>query len=139
MANIAGIRDQLQTRLATVSGLRAYDVATGAERLPAAIVFPFTTERLTAGGLYRYLFTVEVYAGLSRGLQRAQDQLDGFADPEATNSIEAAIEGDRTLGGTVASVRVDGLQAGSYGFAELNGTSGIPNALIARFPVEVMV
>jgi hypothetical protein len=135
MANIAGIRNQIQTLLDNVDGLRPYDVATGHERLPCAIVFPKKLEAITVSK-YRYEFMIEAYVSLKQGLARAQDELDGFIDPTATTSIEVAIEADVTLGGTVDSTRVDGFI--TYRFAELNGNTGRPNALVAQIPLEVM-
>lgn len=137
MATVATIRDAIQDRLDTVSGLKAYDVATGAERMPCALVFPAGVERMTAGGNYRYRFVVEAWVPLSAGLRHAQDVLDGFIDPEASTSLEAAIEADRTLGGIATSTRVDGFE--SYGFGALNDEMGTANALTARIPVEVFV
>jgi len=40
MADIGTLRNALQTRLDTVPDLKPYDVATGGERMPCAIVFP---------------------------------------------------------------------------------------------------
>lgn len=136
MATVASIRDALQVRLATVSGIKAYDVGTGGERMPCAIVFPRGVERMSAGGTYRYRYVVEVWVPLSPGLAKAQDILDSLIDPEASTSIEAAIEGDKTLGGIVDSTRVDGFE--SYGFGAFNMEGSTPNALTARIPLEVI-
>lgn len=139
MATVAGIRDAIQTRLATVSGIKSYDVGTGAERMPCAIVFPRGTERLTGGGTYRYTFVVEVWVPLSMGLTKAQDALDALIDPEASTSIEAAIEGDKTLGSTVDSTMVGGFEGYGFGFFNTETLQpGGPNALTTRIPVEVI-
>ena len=142
MANVSGIRDQIQTRLDTLNTdgqakvLRPYDVATGKERMPCSIVFPQRVERITSGGAtYQYNFMIEVYVSLKQGLARAQDEMDAFVDPTATNSIRAAIEGDDTLAGTVDDLAVGGFT--TYQFAELNGNTGKPNSLVARIPLEV--
>lgn len=137
-ATVAQVRDGVQTRLETISGLRSYDVGTGAERMPCAIVFPRLVERMTGGtaasASYRIVLVVEVWVPLAAGLHRAQDILDGFCDPRSATSVEAAIEGDRTLGGIVSSAVVGGFER--YGFGTLN--SDTVNALMAVFPVDVI-
>ncbi len=138
MATVAQVRDGIQAALETNSGLRSYDVGTGAERMPCAVVFPRGVDRATvgarAGAAYTMRFVVEVWVPLSPSLRHAQDILDAYCDPRAATSIEAAIESDVTLGGIVDSTMVAGFEA--YGFGTFNSDS--INALTARFPVEAI-
>jgi len=138
MATIAGIRDQLATLAKNADAdLHEYDVATGSERLPAVVVFPETWEDMTAANAVpAFRFVVEIYVGIARKLSIAQDEMDAYINPTGTRSIPAAIRADRTLGGTVDSTRVFGPTR--YGLTELNGNTGVPNALMARLPVEVL-
>lgn len=138
MATVATLRDAIQVRLATVSGIKSYDVATGGgERMPCAIVYPAAIERQTAGGTYTYSFMIEAWAPLSGGLRQAQDILDALIDPEASGGIEAALYGDKTLGGIADDIDVSGFQG--YGFGSFNAEPGAANALTVRIPVEVWV
>jgi hypothetical protein len=43
-----------------------------------------------------------------------QDKLDAYLAGSGSSSIKTAIEGDRTLGGTVNTLRVTGAEAGTY-------------------------
>ena len=146
MADIGTLRDALQTRLDTVSGLLPYDVATGHERMPCSIVLPapgggWETAGITdtsPSGVDKQRFYIEVYVSLAGGLARAQDQLDSFISPTGSTSIERAIYADKTLGGSADSTRV--FRFDRYQWARLNEPpQNPPNALYARIPVEVLV
>jgi len=132
--SIKQLRDGLQDRLATISTIHAYDVATGSERLskPVMIVFPLPGGgRASAGGRYDRRFIVEVHCPLSMTLAKAQDVLDDLIDDGGTDNIEDTIEADKTLGGVAESTKVDEFEA--YGFSDLNGQ----DTLMLRIPVEV--
>lgn len=108
VANLSAIRDGIKARLVTISGLRASDLLADAINPPEAVVggpelinFDVTYGR----GADRFTLPVRVYA--SRASERAgQDKLDSYLMTSGATSIKAAIEGDKTLGGTVHSVRV---------------------------------
>lgn len=134
MATIASLRDSIQGALP--SDLRAYDVATGRERLPAAIVFPrppvngrFEASTCT----YRIDFVVEIHCSLGQGLERAQNELDGFINPTGSSSVQAALEADRTLSAAADTLDVRAFEL--YGFGTLNDQQ----TLVARVPVSVWV
>lgn len=104
---ITEIRDGLQTRLATITGLRTASELPDNPNPPMAIVAPNTVSYDTAfqGGLTTYSFVITVI--VSRVAERqAQARLDAYSSTSGTASIKEAIEGDRTLGGKVADVRV---------------------------------
>jgi hypothetical protein len=103
VASIAALRDALQTRIATVSGLRAYDTWPSPLMPPAALVRPADPmvefeEVLGPSTQALYHFEVHVAVGLG-DLRSAQDALDGYLSPSGSASVPAAILGDRTLGG----------------------------------------
>lgn len=119
MASLAAIRDGLATRLATISGLEAFDTAPGQVNPPAAVVGgPERIEYdLTYGrGADTYLISVMVYA--SRADQSSgQELLDGYLAGAGATSIKAAIEADPTLGGAADTARVT--MARNYGGYDL--------------------
>ncbi len=109
------VRDALKTRLQTISGLRAYDVIPEPVTPPCAIVgnLDFTFDIDNARGLY--LANVDIYVIVQRFSERAgQDKLDGYLAGTGATSIKAAIEADRTLGGTCQTLRVIGAESGTY-------------------------
>lgn len=133
MADIGLHRNAIQTRLATIDGLHAYDVATGAERWPCAIVFPkpprsgyFKTSN--CGETLEYI--VEIHIGLAQGLGRAQDQLDPLVSSGA-GSVQAAILADTTLGATVNTTSVMAFTV--YRLAKLHDA----DTLMAQIPVLI--
>lgn len=134
MATIAGLRDSIQGALP--ASLRAYDVATGRERFPAAIVFPRppASGRFEVSGCtHRIDFVVEVHISLAQGLERAQNELDAFINPTGASSIQAALETDRTLSAAADTLDVRAFEL--YGFGKLNDQQ----TLVARVPVSVWV
>lgn len=132
MADLGAYRRGIQVRLATIDGLHAYELATGAERMPCAIVFPKspggTFKETNCGDKVDYI--VEIHVNPAQGMNRAQDQLDDLISTGA-GSVEAAILADKTLGGAVNTTVVYAFT--TYRFAELNKTPTI----MAQVPVEV--
>lgn len=109
------VRDGLKTRLQTISGLRAYDLIPDTVTPPAAVVgqLDFTFDIDNARGLDQA--QVDVLVIVQRFSERSgQDLLDSYLSGSGNTSIKAAIEGDRTLGGTVNTLRVTGAEAGTY-------------------------
>ncbi len=115
------IRDGLKTRLETISGLRAYDVWPDTMNIPAAIVRPVNMDYYNTLTNVATLM-VEIHllaASIQNGLAKAQDILDTYLDATGTKSIKAAIEGDKTLGGTVTTCHVN--RWFDYNSYEVNG------------------
>jgi len=109
------VRDGLKTRLQTISGLRAYDLIPDTVTPPAAVVgqLDFTFDIDNARGLDQA--QVDVLVIVQRFSERSgQDLLDNYLSGSGATSIKAAIEGDRTLGGVVNTLRVTGAEAGTY-------------------------
>lgn len=106
--SIVGIRDGLNTRLATISGLKVYHEAPEAiASTPAITVLPSAGDYYTAmGSGLAHVFTLTVLVSLSQGHQRAQAELDKYLARSGADSILAAIEGDPTLGGACDTLKV---------------------------------
>ena len=105
--SMSTIRDGLKTRLATISGLRAYDTMPDNPSPPFAVVVPgpINYDVAMARGLDEQEFDILVV--VSRVHERiGQDLLDGYCDRSGPTSIKAAIEGDRTLSGACDTLRV---------------------------------
>ena len=107
-ATIEQIMDGLETRLATISGLRTRNIAADNPPIPCAfpLVPPITYRETFGRGTYSLNFQIVVL--VSAALDRVgQLKLAGYANPRGTTSIITAIEGDKTLGGIVADLVVD--------------------------------
>lgn len=111
---VSSVRDGLKTRLQTITGLRAYDVIPDKVTPPCAIVgqLDFTFDIDNARGLDQA--TCDVYVIVQRlDARSGQNKLDDYLG-SGSSSIKSAIEGDRTLGGTVNTLRVTSAEAGTY-------------------------
>lgn len=112
--NVSSVRDGLKTRLQTISGLRVYDVIPDKVTPPCAIVgqLDFTFDIDNARGLDQA--SLDVYVIVQRFDARSgQNKLDEYLG-SGSSSIKSAIEGDRTLGGAVNTLRVTSAEAGTY-------------------------
>lgn len=112
--NVSTVRDGLKTRLQTISGLRVYDIIPDKVTPPSAIVgqLDFTYDIDNARGLD--LATCDIYVIVQRlDARSGQNKLDEYLS-SGSKSIKTAIEGDRTLGGAVNTLRVTSAEAGTY-------------------------
>jgi hypothetical protein len=112
--NVSNVRAGLKTRLATITGLRVFDSIPDQVTPPAAVVgqLDFTFDIDNARGLD--IANVDVYVIVQRFDARSgQNQLDNYLG-SGNKSIKTAIEADRTLGGTVDTLRVTRAEAGTY-------------------------
>lgn len=134
MATLAEIRNGIKTRLATISGLRAFD------KQPSSIVTPAAWPRLS-GGEYHLtmganggngLVRLEVVVAVQKATVELGDEaVEPYVSRTGANSIRAAIEGDKTLGGVV-----DTLTVTEWAVDDEIAVAGIPYAG-AVFQVEV--
>lgn len=120
MPTLSAMRDAIQTRMATLAGLRAFDLVQGrATAATAAWVRPENIETdVTQGGAGDWELTVDLYVPLN-SMRAAQDEMDTFW-PGGSQDLCAAVEADRTLGGIADFVRCIPV-AGSYSMAEVLG------------------
>lgn len=97
----------VETRLKTITGLRAEEYVPDSINPPCAIVgVPPVEYHATFGNGHMKLpctVTVLVSAALDR---QGQLKLAGYVNPTGATSIKAAIEGDSTLGGVVSDCKV---------------------------------
>jgi hypothetical protein len=123
MPTVTQIREGIQTRLNTISGLRAFDYAKGTIEPPTAIVVPdpgnfidFDATMGDGADDYRFLVYVLVAGRVNRV---ATDELDGYISRTGATSIKTAIEGDPDLGSVVHFTNVTGVS--NYGDIEYAG------------------
>jgi len=105
--SITTIREGIATNLATISGLRVSADVPDNPTPPQAIVQLQSVDYDGAfqGGLTTYSFLVTVLVG--RAAERsAQTKLNAYASTGA-GGIKAAIESDKTLGGSAYDVTVE--------------------------------
>jgi len=117
------VRDGLKTRLLTISGMRAYDVIPDTPVAPCFIVgfLDMNFDSTFARGMDEA--SVEVDVLVQRFSSRSgQDKLDALLAGTGSGSVKAAIEGDKTLGGKVQTLRVLSATSGNY---DAGGTSFI--------------
>lgn len=107
---ISAVRDAAQTQLATITGLRCYDLIPDTINVPAAIVgqLEIVWDETMQRGLDAATFDVLIVA--SRMSDRsAQDKLDGFLAGTGASSVKTVLEAgspNGTLNGTVSTIRV---------------------------------
>lgn len=107
MASVTDIRDGLAARLTTIPGLRVTAWAPDRISAPAASVEPtgITFDESFGRGHDELRFTVRLYA--SRADDRSgQARLDAYLTGAGPTSVKAAIEADRSLGGSAITCRV---------------------------------
>lgn len=100
-ATISQVKDGLKARIQTISGLRAFDYQPDQVNPPFAFptldTITYHQTGMSSGGVVMN-FTVTLI--VNRAVERtAQDQLDQYMSWDGAQSLRAAIEADRTLGG----------------------------------------
>lgn len=107
MASVSSIRTGLATRLGTITGLRTAATMPDNPNPPVAIVVPdsINFDDTFHRGMDTLNFRVLLIVG--RADERtAQNSIDGYCATSGASSVKAAIEGDKTLGGTAFDCRV---------------------------------
>lgn len=105
--SLTAIREGLASRLGTIDGLRTAAYVPDQVAPPVAIPIPtgITFDTTFARGMDEYTFTVLVLVG-SQSDRASQSLMDGYCAGSGSTSIKAAIEGDKTLGGSAFDCRV---------------------------------
>jgi len=102
-ATLAELRAGIETRLATIPNVvtSAYMLDNPPD-LTLQVMGPDQVDydQAAARGHDNWVFVVQGFSG-SPASQAAQMNLDEWLAPTGTNSVKAAIEGDRSLGGIV--------------------------------------
>lgn len=129
---VSTVRDNLKTQLATISGLRTYDIIPDSINVPCAVVgmldmdFDATMNR----GYDRATLDVILITG-RMSERSAQNTLDTYLSGSGNSSIKAVVEANKTLSGAVQTLRVTAATSGSI------QVSGI-DYLAYRFRVELI-
>jgi hypothetical protein len=121
-ATITQVKEGLKTRIQTISGLRAYDYQPDQVNPPFA--WPtldeirFHQTGMASGGVVMD-FTITVV--VTRQSERsAQEKIDNYSAWDGAQSLRAAIEADRTLGGVCDDLIVS--SAGNFTNIDANDT-----------------
>lgn len=111
-ASIAQIRAGLATNLGTIKDVQVSAYLLASPTPPSIHVLPTSIayDEVMARGFDNLTFTVQAFVafGLDQG---AQVLLDLMLAPTGVKSVKTAIEADRTLGGTVQTLRVTDMTA----------------------------
>lgn len=104
---ISEVRAGIAAKLASVAGLlKVHEKVPDSMSAPCAVVQPSPGDLVqyspTMGDVADYLMLVSVYVPGADAIA-GQELLDPFLAPSGVSSIAAAINGDGTLGGLVAS------------------------------------
>lgn len=100
-ATISQVKDGLKARIETISGLRSFDYQPDQVNPPFAFpTLDTITYHQTGMGTGGVVMNFTVTLIVNRAVERtAQDQLDQYMSWDGAQSLRAAIEADRTLGG----------------------------------------
>lgn len=111
----SAVRNGLKANIATIRGIRIYDLIPDVIVPPCAIVgqLDLTFDLNNSRGLDQA--NVDVFIIVQRFSERTgQDALDKYLAGSGTESIKAAIESDLTLGGACNTLRVTSAESGTY-------------------------
>lgn len=117
MADLTGIRTALAENLSTLEGIKFSAYMLSNPTTPSGHLYPggpagdITYHMAFQDGVELWPFTVQAFVALSTDIG-AQVKLDQYLASSGTQSVKAALESDRTLGGLAASVKV--LSSGGY-------------------------
>ncbi len=129
--SIAAIRDGIAANVATISGLRVAKEIPDNPNPPVAVIMlnNVSYDGAMHRGLVTYNFVITIIVG--RVAEReAQRKLDGYIST-GSGSLKAAVESDKTLGGSAYDVRVSEMtNVGAVSLGEVN-------YLAADFAVQV--
>jgi len=120
---VVALAARISTGLSAITlGGRTFAYAPDSVNPPCAIVLPsngdFVAYDVTYDGADNFELTVKLLVGTAVS-RTAQIELLGYLSRSGSTSVRAAIYGDKTLGGTVADLKVEG--ARSYGDVEWAG------------------
>ncbi len=127
------IKDGIVSNLKGIGGLQVLDYVSSNMTPPSADVRrgPVEYDQAMDGGVHRPTMLVRVYVATATD-RGAQVKLDSYLDPDGSESVKAAIESDRTLGGTVDDLHVTGATG-----AQTYALEGIATMLGSEWTVEV--
>ena len=107
MASLATMRDGLRANLGRVTGCQISAYLLSNPSPPTLMVYAGATEydKAFGRGLDRHVLIVQGLAGVVSDLA-AQKVIEAWRATAGAQSVKAAVEHDRTLGGSVSDLRV---------------------------------
>ena len=110
--NLSDIRKGLAGQLAQVRGLRVSEQVPEQINPPAAVITRASVDytQNMKGGLTEWSMQVQLVAGRMAD-QQSQRQVDAWLSWDGAQSVRAALEADRTLGGNCQTSRVTSADA----------------------------
>jgi hypothetical protein len=131
--DITAVREALAANLSTLLGTQVSAKMLANPTPPAAHVFPAETQfdRAFGRGQDFQILTVQVLVGTVMD-EAAQDQLDAYLAGSGAQSVKAAVESDKTLGGACFDLRV----VSATGYRRIT-QEGQPEVLVCEWSVEV--
>lgn len=134
---LSEIREGLRANLSTIRGCTVSAYQLSAPPLPCLHVFPDATDGATfhlamGNGIVRWALAVQgIVAGTDQG---SQERLDAWLEPSGQESVFAALESDKTLGGIAFDLAV----TGNSGYQEYVSPSTQGPVLSCIWHVEVL-
>lgn len=135
MTDVGTVREAIATRLRTINGLNVYSEWQGNINFPCAIVVPQVSEMGQTMGridFSRFEFDIVVAMNMAGTLENAQQRVDALTSNTGTESILAALDTDRTLGGIGNLIPLGWSRPD---MEEINGP--LPNCLVQRLSLDV--
>lgn len=140
MADLKAVRNGIETRMDTISGLRHADGMVNPPAYAVVLATPGTEfHQAYQDGLTDWTFSVVVYVSTAFN-RTARDELDAYCDVTGSKSVKQAIEGDAKLGGIVHDLIVRTVTQGDFIMREssTSGSGSTTHAYVgAEFTVEV--
>lgn len=118
---VTTVRNAIETRLATISGMQARDRMPAMVEPPMAVVYPKSVDFDDAmgRGSDTYMWAIMVFV-CRADQEEAQTLLDAYLDSASSTSVKTALEGGspaRSLGGAVSTCHVTAVS--DIGVAEI--------------------
>lgn len=128
------IREKLAEQVFEKTGLRISPYMVARPQPPQAHIVPgeISYDRAMARGIDSLVLVIQVFVAVVSETS-AQKRLDAYLAPSGSDSIKAAVEADRTLGGVVADASV--VSASGYRVYEIGGRAPV---LGAEWTVEIL-
>ena len=120
---IKTLRTGLAARVATISGMGAYDTIPATAQAPCVLVQLLSADydqAMADGGMMVRFDLVLLACQVGTAYDVAQDAVDQYLNSTGALSIKAAVEADVTLGGAAYTSRVTGWS--DYGTIVIGGT-----------------
>lgn len=127
MSTLADVREGLRANLSSIPGAQVSAYVLSNPTLPTIWVRPaaevVTYHRAMGNGVENWTLLVQAYVGVPSDIG-AQKKLDEFLASAGASSVKAAIESDKTLGGSANDLAVQNC-SGYLEYARPDGTTAL--------------